>query len=217
VLLVEDEAALAKQTSDALIEAGFTVDMAHDGEVGCHLGQTESFHAIVLDLGLPQLDGVSVLRSWRRAGIRTPVLILTARGGWQDRVDGLNAGGDDYLGKPFHMEELIARLRALIRRAGGFAEAVLRAGSVELNTLTNTVTNDGQTVIVTATEFKILAAMMMRPGHVHNKPDLAEMVYGLFEDRDSNTIEVFIARLRRKLGPDLIKTVRGLGYSIGTE
>lgn len=213
--MIEDEAALARQTSDALNEAGFTVDLAEDGEAGCHLGQAENYHAIILDLGLPVLDGVSVLRTWRRTGVNTPVLILTARGGWQERVDGLNAGGDDYLGKPFHMEELIARLRALIRRAGGIAEAVLRAGSVELNTVTNTVTDAGRSVTVTATEFKILATLMMHPGQVYKKPELAEMIYGLFEDRDSNTIEVFIARLRRKLGPDLIKTVRGLGYRIG--
>ena len=191
------------------------MDLAANGEDGHHLGATESYDAIVLDLGLPIVDGVTVLRDWRGADMKTPVLILTARGGWQDRVDGLNAGGDDYLAKPFHMEELIARLRALIRRSSGIAQTVLRAGDVELNTVTKTVSLAGRAVQLTANEYKLLAAMMMRPEQIHRKTDLAEMVYGLFEDRDSNTIEVFVARLRRKLGAGLITTVRGLGYRIG--
>lgn len=215
ILLVEDEAALTRQISAALGDVGFTVDTARDGEEGAHLGRTETYHAIVLDLGLPRIDGVSVLRGYRDAGVLTPVLILTARARWQDRVDGLNAGGDDYLSKPFHMEELVARLRALIRRANGIAAAVLRAGPVELNTVTNAVTRDGRTVSLTATEFKLLSVLMMHPEQVHNKVDLAEQIYGLFEDRDSNTIEVFVARLRRKLGASLVQTVRGLGYRIG--
>ena len=215
VLLVEDEAGLTSQISDFLGEVGFTVDTARDGEEGAHLGCTEPYHAIILDLGLPRMDGVSVLRGYRDAGVQTPVLILTARARWQDRVDGLNAGGDDYLSKPFHMEELVARLRALIRRSNGVAEAVLRAGPVELNTVTSTVTRKGRTVSLTATEFKLLSVLMMHPEQVHNKVDLAEQIYGLFEDRDSNTIEVFVARLRRKLGASLVKTVRGLGYRIG--
>ena len=215
ILLVEDEPGLIGQISAALANVGFTVDTAQDGEEGAHLGLTETYHAIVLDLGLPRIDGVSVLRGYRDAGVRTPVLILTARARWQDRVDGLNAGGDDYLSKPFHMEELVARLRALIRRSNGLAEAVLRAGPVELNTVTNAVTHDGRSISLTATEFKLLTVLMMHPEQVHNKVDLAEQIYGLFEDRDSNTIEVFIARLRRKLGAGLVQTVRGLGYRIG--
>ena len=215
VLVIEDEAPLAAQIMAALRTAGFTTDHAGNGEDAQHLGETETYDAIVLDLGLPIIDGVTVLKAWRGSGITTPVIILTARGGWQDRVDGLNAGGDDYLAKPFHMEELIARLNALIRRSSGQAGTVLTAGPVELNTVSKTVTNAGATVTLTANEYKILAAMMMRPDHVHKKSDLAEMIYGLFEDRDSNTIEVFVARLRRKLGTNLIQTVRGMGYRIG--
>lgn len=215
VLVVEDEEALAQQVEGALKSAGFTIDLSPDGEDGQHLGETEKYDAIVLDLGLPIIDGVSVLRHWRSVGVVTPVLILTARGGWQDRVDGLNAGGDDYLGKPFHMEELVARLRALIRRSGGQGDAVLRRGAVELNTVAKTVTRDGATIALTANEFKVLEALMLRPDEVHRKSDLAEMVYGMFEERDSNTIEVFVARLRRKLGSSMILTARGYGYRIG--
>lgn len=217
VLVVEDDIALAGQIERALIEAGFTVDHAADGEDGCHLGETETFDAVVLDLGLPAMDGASILRRWRGAGIAVPVLILTARGGWQDRVEGLNAGGDDYLGKPFHMEELLARLRALIRRSTGIAETTLRAGDVELDTVSSSVTRDGAPVRMTATEFKILSSLMLRPDRIHTKTELAEMVYGMHEDRDSNTMEVFVGRLRRKLGTTRIETVRGLGYRISTE
>ncbi|MEM7188130.1 MAG: response regulator transcription factor [Pseudomonadota bacterium] len=217
VLVIEDDAALCAQIETALGHAGFTVDPASNGEDGQHLGETESYDAAVLDLGLPIVDGISVLKAWRSAGVRIPVLILTARGGWQDRVVGLNAGGDDYLGKPFHMEELIARLRALIRRSSGQADAVLRRGGIELNTVAKSVTLDGTSVPLTANEFKILEAMMLRPDHVHRKADLAEMIYGMFEERDSNTIEVFIGRLRRKLGADSISTFRGLGYRLDPE
>ncbi len=214
MLVVEDEPALARQVASALQENGFTVDLAADGEDGQHFGATENYDAVVLDLGLPVLDGVSVLRAWRDEGLAVPVLILTARGSWQDRVNGLNAGGDDYLVKPFHMEELIARVRALIRRSSGLADSVLSAGCVELNTVSGTVTHDGEAIRLTANEFKVLSTLMMRPTQVHKKTDLAEMVYGMNEDRDSNTIEVFVARLRRKLGADVIQTVRGLGYRI---
>ena len=215
VLVVEDEPALARQIMSALTDAGFTVDLAANGEDGRHIGATENYGAIVLDLGLPLLDGVTVLNDWRANGVTVPVLILTARGSWQERVDGLNAGGDDYLAKPFHMEELIARVRALIRRSSGVGKSVLRAGKIELNTVAGMVTRAGAAVKLTANEYKVLAVLMMRPSQVHNKAALAETVYGLFEERDSNTIEVFIARLRRKLGANSIKTVRGLGYRIG--
>ncbi|MEM9062479.1 MAG: response regulator transcription factor [Pseudomonadota bacterium] len=217
VLVVEDDAALSAQVVRALSEAGITADAALNGEDGCHLGETETYDAIVLDLGLPIMDGTSILRQWRGAGIQTPVLILTARGGWQDRVDGLNAGGDDYLGKPFHMEELLARIRALIRRSSGIAEVSLSAGDVALNTVSGNVTRSGATVRMTATEFKILSSLMLRPDRIHTKTELSEMVYGMHEDRDSNTIEVFIGRLRRKLGAERILTVRGLGYRISQE
>ncbi|MGD1927079.1 MAG: response regulator [Paracoccaceae bacterium] len=217
VLVIEDDAALSGQIVRALSEAGITADAALNGEDGCHLGETEQYDAVVLDLGLPVMDGTSILRQWRAGGIQTPVLILTARGGWQDRVEGLNAGGDDYLGKPFHMEELLARIRALIRRSSGVAESTLRAGDVALNTVSGTVTRSDDPVRMTATEFKILSSLMLRPDRVHTKTELAEMVYGMHEDRDSNTIEVFVARLRRKLGAKRILTVRGLGYRISTE
>ena len=216
LLLVEDEAELVRQITTALEAEGFTVDSAMNGEDGQHLGETEAYDAVVLDLGLPIMDGVSVLRAWRRAGITVPVIILTARGGWQDRVDGLNAGGDDYLAKPFHMEELIARLRALMRRANGAADNVLRVGEIEMDIAAKRVISAGRQVQLTANEFKLLEVMMMRPDQVHSKADLAEMIYGYFEDRDSNTIEVFVGRLRRKLGSDMIRTVRGLGYAIAT-
>ncbi|MEM1162021.1 MAG: response regulator transcription factor, partial [Pseudomonadota bacterium] len=212
ILVVEDDGALSSQIDEALSLAGFTVDLASNGEDGQHLGETEPYDAVILDLGLPIVDGVSVLRAWRAAGMAMPVLILTARGGWQDRVAGLNAGGDDYLGKPFHMEELVARLRALIRRSSGKADAVLRGAGIELNTVSKSVTKGGRSITLTANEFKILEAIMLRPDQVHRKVDLAEMIYGMFEERDSNTIEVFIGRLRRKLGADVIRTVRGLGY-----
>ena len=215
VLLVEDEVSLARQITAALQDAGLTVDHADNGEDGCHLGETENFDCVVLDLGLPIMDGVSVLRQWREAGIATPVLILTARGRWQDRVAGLNAGGDDYLAKPFHMEELVARLRALIRRNAGKSDAILRAGAVELDTVSSTVTVAGRAVKLTAKKYQLLMALMMRPAEVQKKADLAEMLYGYYVDRDSNTIEVFVRRLRKKLGDDLIQTVRGLGYRIG--
>lgn len=216
VLLIEDERTLASQVAAALRETGFTVDVAHDGEEGGHLGAEEPYDAIVLDLGLPVVDGVSVLRGWRAAGVLTPVLILTARGEWRDRVEGLNAGGDDYLGKPFHMDELVARLRALIRRSNGGAQSVLRAGAVELDTIAGTVSVDGGRVTLTGHEYKLLSILMTRPREVHGKSGLAEALYGVYEDRESNTIEVFVARLRRKLGGGIVETVRGRGYRIGT-
>ncbi len=215
ILLVEDEIDLAKQIARALEVVGFTVDLADNGEDGRHLGITENYAAVVLDLGLPVVDGVTILRDWRREGLATPVLILTARGGWQDRVAGLNGGGDDYLTKPFHMEELIARIRALVRRAGGQPDSLLRAGDVELDIVSRAVTKDGTAVDLTANEFKVLATLMLQPAEVHSKTNLAETVYGLCDGRDSNTIEVFVARLRRKLGADLVETVRGHGYRIG--
>ncbi|GMG83905.1 response regulator transcription factor [Paralimibaculum aggregatum] len=216
VLLVDDEADLAEQVRAALEDAGITVDLAGDGEDAQHLGATECYACIVLDLGLPRLDGVSVLRSWRAEGIATPVLILTARSSWQQRVEGLNAGGDDYLTKPFHIEELIARIRALVRRSAGAADPVLRAGDIELDTVAMSVRAAGLPVSLTAHELKVLLTLMLQPGQVHGKADLAAAVYGYFEERDSNTIEAFVGRLRRKLGAGAIETVRGLGYRIAS-
>lgn len=213
-LVIEDEMALAAQIKSELTREGFTIDLARDGETGCHLGQTERYDAIVLDLGLPLKDGVTIIREWRAAEIRTPVLILTARAQWQDRVDGLNAGGDDYLVKPFHMEELIARLRALVRRSAGLASTNLAHGEVSINTESGKVQASGRTVELTSSELKLLIALILRPGKIHSKQELAEKIYGFNEERDSNTVEVYIARLRQRFGKDYIRTIRGRGYTL---
>lgn len=214
ILVLEDEVSLAKQIQLELGRKGFTSDLAHNGEDGCHLGNTENYDAIVLDLGLPGMDGKTVLEDWRRNEIATPVIILTARGRWQDRVDGLNAGADDYLVKPFQMEELIARLNALIRRSAGQASAELIFGDVVLNTETGRASIGDKSIELTASELKLLTTMMMRPDKVHSKIELAEKIYGFHEERDSNTVEVYIARLRHKLSKDFIRTIRGRGYTI---
>ncbi len=215
ILLAEDETALASQIKDFLSGHGFTVDCAENGEDAEHLGLEERFDAVILDLGLPLVDGATILRNWRENGVLTPVLILTARSGWRDRVEGLNAGGDDYLGKPFHMDELLARVRALIRRSNGRAQSLIKHGSVEFNSVGGTVTLSGRPVKMTAHELKLLATLMMQPQKTHSKAELSETLYGYFEERDSNTIEVFVRRLRNKLGSDFIKTERGLGYKLG--
>lgn len=214
ILIVEDEAALAGQIKTELSREGFTTDLAHDGETGCHLGETERYDAIVLDLGLPLKDGVTIIREWRAGGVNTPVLILTARAQWQDRVDGLNAGGDDYLVKPFHMEELVARLRALVRRSAGLASVNLQHGAVSVNTESGRVQAFGRAIELTSSELKLLTALLLRPGKIHSKQDLAEKIYGYNEERDSNTVEVYIARLRQRLGKDYIRTIRGRGYTL---
>ncbi|TWB64401.1 response regulator transcription factor [Nitrospirillum viridazoti] len=214
ILLAEDDPALRRQLAEALADAGYAVDMAPDGEEAAFLGESEPYDAAVLDLGLPVRDGLSVLRAWRAADITVPVLILTARGTWQEKVAGIDAGADDYLAKPFRMEELLARVRALIRRAGGLAAAELRCGPVTLDTRTGRVTVDGRPVALTAHEFKVLSYLMHHPGKVVSRTELTEHVYAQDFDRDSNTIEVFVGRLRRKLGGDLIRTERGLGYRL---
>lgn len=215
VLVVEDEPALARQVAEALRAAGFAVDAAADGEEGHFLGDTEPYDAVILDLGLPKIDGATVLRRWRAAGRAMPVLILTARDAWSDKVAGLDAGGDDYLTKPFHMEELLARVRALVRRAAGRAEPILRAGAVELDTRTGRVHVAGRPVETTAQELKVLSYLMHHQGRAVSRTELAEHIYGHDDERDSNTIEVFVGRLRRKLGEDAIRTHRGRGYGIG--
>lgn len=215
LLVIEDEAGLAQQIGAELTREGFTVDLAADGEDGAFLGGNERYDAVVLDLGLPLKDGVTVLREWRAAGMTTPVLILTARGAWQDRVEGLNSGGDDYLVKPFQMEELVARLRALIRRSAGLASSELQFGAVCLNTETGRVHHRERPVELTGNELKLLVAMMLRPEKVHSKAELAEKIYGYNEERDSNTVEVYVARLRQKLDRLFIRTIRGRGYTIG--
>ena len=214
VLVVEDEPTLAKQLRATLEGAGYAVDSAADGEDGHYLGSTENYDAVILDLGLPEVDGLTVLDRWRKEGRVTPVLVLTARDSWSDKVAGLDAGADDYLAKPFQTEELIARLRALIRRASGNASSELTAGGVRLDTRSGRVTLDGEPVKLTAQEFKLLSYLMHNKGKMVSRTELIEHIYDQDFDRDSNTIEVFITRIRKKLGAELISTTRGLGYSL---
>lgn len=214
VLLVEDEPVLRAQLRLSLEEAGYVLDEADNGRDAHFLGGTEAFDAVVLDLGLPLLDGLSVLRRWRAEGRGMPVLILTARDNWHEKVTGIDAGADDYLTKPFHTEELLARLRALIRRAGGLASPVLTCGELVLDTRSGRVSFQGTPVTLTSHEHKVLAYLMHRPGQLVSRGELTEHIYAQDFDRDSNTIEVFVGRLRRKLAADLIETVRGQGYRL---
>ena len=214
VLLVEDEAALAGPLRQTLSEAGYAVDWVDNGRDAWALGGTQPFDAVVLDLGLPVMDGLSVLKRWRSEGMAAPVLILTARDQWHEKVAGIDAGADDYLTKPFHTEELLARVRALIRRAQGLASPMLVCGSLALDTRSGRVTLDGHAVALTSHEYKVLAYLMHRPGAVVSRAELTEHIYAQDFDRDSNTIEVFVGRLRKKLPAELIETVRGLGYRL---
>lgn len=214
ILVVEDEPTLAQQLRQALGAAGYAVVAADNGEDAHFLGSVEAFDAVVLDLGLPRMDGLTVLGKWRAAKIAVPVLILTARDGWHEKVAGIDAGADDYLTKPFHMEELLARVRALIRRAGGHASATLTCGALALDTRAGRVSLNGQPVTLTSHEFRVLSYLMHHQGEVVSRTDLNEHIYEQDFDRDSNTIEVFIGRLRKKLPPGAIETVRGLGYRL---
>jgi two-component system OmpR family response regulator len=213
-LVVEDESALSRQLVAALTEAGYAVDGAADGKRADFLAQTECYDAIVLDLGLPKVDGLTLLRRWREAGIAVPVLVLTARGSWHEKVQGIDSGADDYVSKPFRVEEVLARVRALIRRASGQVTPQLRCGPVLLDPRAARVTLDGAPVRLTSHEFRVLSYLMHHRGRVVSQAELSEHIYSQDLDRDSNTVEVFIARLRRKLGTDFIQTVRGLGYRI---
>jgi len=212
--VVEDDKDLNRQLVAALEGAGYAVDRAFDGEEGLFLGETEPYDAIVLDLGLPKKDGVSVLMQWRRAGRVMPVLILTARDRWSDKVQGFDAGADDYVAKPFHMEEVLARLRALLRRAAGHASNELACGPVRVDTRSARVTVDGNLIRLTSHEYRLLAYLMHHSGRIVSRTELVEHLYDQDFDRDSNTIEVFVGRLRKKLGADVIETVRGLGYRL---
>ena len=214
LLLVEDEAALAQPLQQTLTEAGYAVDWVANGRDAWALGGSQAFDAVVLDLGLPVMDGLSVLKRWRSEGMTAPVLILTARDQWHEKVAGIDAGADDYLTKPFHTEELLARVRALIRRAQGLASPTLSCGPLALDTRSGRVTLEGHPVNLTSHEYKVLAYLMHRPGAVVSRSELTEHIYAQDFDRDSNTIEVFVGRLRKKLPPDLIETVRGLGYRL---
>jgi len=214
LLVVEDDPDLNRQLVSAFTDAGYVVDTAKDGEEGHFLGDTEPYDAIVLDLGLPVMDGVSVLEKWRRAGRKTPVLILTARDRWSDKVAGFDAGADDYVAKPFHMEEVLARIRALVRRSAGHASSEITCGPLMLDTKSARVTVDGSAVKLTSLEFRLLSYLMMHKGRVVSRTELVEHLYDQDFDRDSNTIEVFVGRLRKKLGVDVLRTIRGLGYCI---
>ncbi len=214
LLVVEDDKDINRQLSDALALAGYAVDRAFDGEEGWFLGDTEPYDAVVLDIGLPKKDGVSVLSEWRKAGKVMPVLILTARDRWSDKVQGFDAGADDYVAKPFHMEEVLARLRALLRRSTGHATNELACGPVRLDTKSGRVLVDGSSVKLTSHEYRLLAYLMHHTGRVISRSEIVEHLYDQDFDRDSNTIEVFVGRLRKKLGVDVLQTVRGLGYMI---
>lgn len=214
ILVVEDEPALAAQLRSAVDAAGYAVDVAADGARADVLAATEVYDAIVLDLGLPHIDGLTLLRRWREAGIATPVLVLTARGSWHEKVQGIDGGADDYVAKPFQVEELLARLRALMRRAAGQSAPVLRAGRVALDPGRARVTRDGAEIKLTAHEYRVLSYLMHHRDRVVSQAELTEHIYAQGFDRDSNTVEVFVARLRRKLGAGFIETVRGLGYRV---
>jgi len=214
VLLVEDETTLAAQLRQVLLDAGYAVDQADNGRDAWVQGGVQAYDAVVLDLGLPVLDGLSVLKRWRSGGMSAPVLILTARDQWHEKVAGIDAGADDYLTKPFHTEELLARVRALIRRASGLASALLACGPLALDTRSGRVTLDGQPVNLTAQEFKLLSYLMHHPNELVSRTVLTEHLYAQDFERDSNTIEVFVARLRKKLPAAMIETVRGLGYRL---
>jgi two-component system OmpR family response regulator len=214
ILLVEDDKDLQRLLKKALGDAGYVVDSALDGEEGHFLGETEPYDAVILDLGLPKMDGVAVLEKWRASGKSMPVLILTARDRWSDKVAGFDAGADDYLAKPFYTEELLARLRALLRRAAGIATADIEIGKLRIDTRASRVTFDGNPVKLTSQEYRLLAYLAHHRGKVVSRTELVEHLYDQDFDRDSNTIEVFVGRLRKKVSPDLIETVRGLGYRI---
>jgi two-component system OmpR family response regulator len=214
ILVVEDDQNIARQIEAVLRKAGYAVDVAHDGEEGHFLGETEPYDAVILDLGLPVMDGLSVLRNWREAGRDMPVLILTARNTWRDTVAGLRGGADDYVAKPFELEELLARIEALIRRSSGHASPIMSCGAIELDTANGRVTHKGVLVELTALEYRSLSYLIHHQGNIISKTELTEHIYGQDFDRDSNVIEVLINRLRKKLSPELIKTRRGLGYQL---
>ncbi|HEX5280205.1 MAG TPA: response regulator transcription factor [Micropepsaceae bacterium] len=214
ILVVEDDADLQRLLKKALTESGYVVDVASDGEEGHFLGDTEPYDAVILDLGLPKMDGVTVLERWRKSGRKMPVLILTARDRWADKVAGFDAGADDYVAKPFYTEELLARLRALLRRAAGIASPDIEIGPLRIDTRSSRVTVAGNPVKLTSLEYRLLAYLAHHKGQVLSRTDLVEHLYDQDFDRDSNTIEVFVGRLRKKLGVDVIHTVRGLGYRL---
>jgi two-component system, OmpR family, response regulator len=217
VLLVEDDSRIASDVTRALEAAGYVVEAVGDGEEAWFRGDTEDYGAIILDLGLPKMDGLSVLKRWRANGRRMPVLILTARGSWAERVDGIDAGADDYLPKPFRMEELLSRLRAIVRRSSGEASSLVTVGDVTLDERQMKVSVRGVPITLSPLEYRVVAYLLMRRGRVVSQAELDENVYGHGEDHGSNALEVLIGRARRKLGVDLIETRRGFGYFVPDE
>ncbi len=214
ILVVEDDKDLNRQLCDVLKDQGYVVDTAFDGEEGHFLGDTEPYDAVILDIGLPVMDGISVLERWRKDGRKMPVLMLTARDRWSDKVAGIDAGADDYVTKPYHNEEVLARVRSLIRRAAGHASSDISCGPLRLDTKSGKVTMDGTQLKLTSLEFRLLDYLMHHIGEVVSRTELVEHLYDQDFDRDSNTIEVFVGRLRKKMGTDMIETVRGMGYRI---
>ncbi|WP_237476591.1 response regulator [Lichenibacterium dinghuense] len=214
VLLVEDDAELAAGVAAVLKRENFAVDVARNGEDAQHLGETESFDAAVLDLGLPKVDGITVLKGWRKAGCKLPVLVLTARDGWSDKVEGFKAGADDYLTKPFRVEEVVLRLRALIRRSEGHAESRVSCGPLTFDAQLGTFELDGLPLRLTGLEWRVLACLTLRKEVVVERANLIERVYDGDAEVDSNSVEVIVGRLRRKIGHDMIETVRGRGYRL---
>jgi two-component system, OmpR family, response regulator len=214
-LIVEDDPDIARDIGHALRQSGFSIDQSRDGETGWFMGSTEQYEAIILDVGLPKLDGLSVLRNWRRENISTPVIILTARANWTERVDGIEAGADDYLGKPFHMEELVARVKALVRRSAGHSNPVFVAANLKLDTRSNIATQGGTKLDLGPMEFRLLAHLMLRKGNVVSQSELTDALYGLGGAPNSNAVEALVRRLRKKIAGGLIETRRGFGYVIG--
>ncbi len=212
VLIVEDEPKISDLIAAVLEGEGFICEVAQDGEEGWFLGSTETYVAAILDIGLPKLDGLTVLKNWRNERVNMPVILLTARSSWNERVAGIDAGADDYLGKPFQMEELVARLRALLRRAGGQKSTLLEAGEVRLDLKRVQVTRAGRPIKLTPLEYRLLAYVMHNPNRVISQSELAENIYSRDQEPDSNALEVLVGRLRRKLGGDIIETRRGFGY-----
>ncbi|UNE54911.1 response regulator transcription factor [Bartonella machadoae] len=216
ILIVEDDRNLNHQLAEAVKSAGYVSDSAFDGEEAYFLGSTESYDAVILDIGLPYMDGIRIIEKWRQEGYSMPVLMLTARDRWSDKVRGIDAGADDYVVKPFHLEEVMARLRALIRRTTGHAVSTLCCGSVLLDTKTSRVFVDGQFIKLTSYEFRLLSYLMHHRDRIVSRTELTEHLYNQDFDKDSNTVEVFVGRLRKKLGVDLIETIRGMGYRVRT-
>ncbi|MBA4264079.1 MAG: DNA-binding response regulator [Comamonadaceae bacterium] len=216
ILVAEDDPRLLIQLGEALQGAGYAVDLADKGIDAEHLGRETTPDAVVLDLGLPGRDGLSVLRNWREQGLHMPVLVLTARGSWQDKVHGIDAGADDYMAKPFQMEELLARVRALLRRSAGQSHPLIEVGPVQLDTRSCSVSLDGRPLDLTSHEYRLLSVLMHHAGSVLSRTELSERLYEHDAERDSNTIDVFVGRLRRKLPEGFITTVRGLGFRVGS-